>query len=135
MSVVRKAVRAYYRLRSIEVEAGELRWGDRLLFDFPGTGPYFTHPVVKVAPSLRQLGAPEDDRPGKYVEGDKVWVSLADAGHVAFRSQERVRIARARRAVPGTSDHGFGQARMGATRNVAPRGEPGRLSSRADEEA
>jgi hypothetical protein len=48
--------RGWYRLNSKAVWPEQVKVGDQLLFDFPGTGPYWTSPIVQTLMTWQAWG-------------------------------------------------------------------------------
>ena len=50
--------RRWLRFRSVEIVPDQLRVGDKLLYDHPETGPYWTQPITSIEPSLADSDFP-----------------------------------------------------------------------------
>lgn len=81
--------RLWFRLRSKSVWPEKVKPGDQLMFDYPGTGPYWTAPVAGVRYSNQRLSW--------IITGPMVWIwfkEVNSAMGVDTRSQAKVRVRR-----------------------------------------
>lgn len=80
--------RVWYRLNSKLVYPEQVKYGDQLLFDFPGTGPYWTSPVLTTAYSWDKVWV---------LPGPMVWIWFQESSSalgVETKSQSKVRVRR-----------------------------------------
>ena len=89
--MVHSLTRLWYRATTREIYPTQVREGDRLLMDFPGTGPYLSAPLHKAGEWSPGVGA--EWMPGVGV-APQVWFTFGNGVALSVPYTTTVRVRR-----------------------------------------